>query len=119
MVVVRSHLGDINISRNYFEQLIGSTLKDCFGVADINSASVGRSLLESLPLIGKKKKADKGVAVRNSDGKLQIDLHITVMYGVNISSVVKSIQHKISYAVNEETDLEVESVNVFVDNIKS
>lgn len=119
LVLVKGHLGNINISKRFFEQLIGSTLRNCFGVADINSASAGKTFLEALPIIGKKQKDGKGVAVKSVDGKLQIDLHITVMYGINISSVVKSIQHKIAYAVNEETDLEVEAVNVYVDGIKS
>ena len=119
MVLVRSHLGDINISRRFFAQLIGGTLTNCFGVADTNAVSAGKTLLEALPFFNRKKYVDRGVAVRTVRGKLEIDLHITVMYGVNIASVVKSIQHKIAYVISEETDLEVGSVNVFVDSIKS
>lgn len=119
MITIRNHVGQIDISRLFFAQLIGGTLTDCFGVTDTNPCSPKQTVLASLPFINKKKFIDKGVAVRSVRGKLQVDLHITVAYGLNISSVVRSIQHKIAYVIQEETDIEVESVNVFVDGIKS
>lgn len=119
MVLIRNHLGEINISKHFFAQLIGGTLTNCFGVADTNACSPKQSFLESFPIVRKKKFIDKGVAVKSFRGKLRVDLHITVMYGVNIASVVRSIQHKIAYVIEEETDIEVEEVNVYVDGIKS
>lgn len=119
MVLIRSHLGEINISKQFFSQLIGGTLTDCFGVADTNACSPKQNFFESLPIFKKNGFIEKGVAVKSLKGKLRVDLHITVMYGVNIASVVKSIQHKITYVIEEETDIEVESVNVYVDGIKS
>ena len=62
--------------------------------------------------------SEKGVTVKFKNGKLYIDLHITVMYGVNVSTIVKSIIHKVRYAVEEETEFSVEKVNVFVDSVK-
>ncbi len=119
MVLIRNHLGEISISKHFFAQLIGGTLTNCFGVADTNACSPKQSFFESFPVFGKKKLIDKGVAVRFFRGKLRVDLHITVMYGINIASVVRSIQHKIAYVIEEETDIEVEGVNVYVDGIKS
>ena len=119
MVLIRNHLGEISISKHFFAQLIGGTLTNCFGVADTTPSSPKQSILGSLPFVKNKKFVDKGVAVSFFRGKLRVDLHITVMYGVNIASVVRSIQHKIAYVIEEETDIEVENVNVYVDGIKS
>lgn len=119
MVLIRDHLGEINISKQFFSQLIGETLTDCFGVADTNPCSPKQTFFDTLSFIRKKKMVDKGVSVRSLRGKLRVDLHITVMYGLNISSIVKSIQHKIAFVIEEETDISVESVNVYVDGIKS
>lgn len=47
-----------------------------------------------------------------------IDLHISVMYGVNVSTIVKSIIHKVRFAVEDETGFTVDKVNVFVDAVK-
>ncbi|MDE6580876.1 MAG: Asp23/Gls24 family envelope stress response protein [Ruminiclostridium sp.] len=119
MVLIRDHLGEINISKQFFSQLIGGTLTDCFGVADTNACSPKQTFFDTISILRKKKMVDKGVSVRSVRGKLRVDLHITVMYGLNISSIVKSIQHKIAYVIEEETDISVESVNVYVDGIKS
>ncbi len=117
MVLIHNHLGEINISRQFFAQLIGGTLTNCFGVADTNACTPKQSLRESLPFTRKKKYIDKGVSVRTVRGKLHVDLHITVLYGVNISTAVRSIQHKITYVIEDETEIEVENVNVFIDEI--
>ena len=119
MVVIRNHLGEIKMSKQFFSQLIGNTLVSCFGVVDTNTAGVLQSMTNSLRCIGKKDKMFEGVSVRSNNNKLIIDVHITVLYGVNVSSVINSIQHKIAFAVEDETGLEVEKVNVFVDGINS
>ena len=41
-------------------------------------------------------------------GRLSIELHIVVTYGVNIAAIVKSIVNKVRYTVEEATGLEVE-----------
>ena len=119
MVLIHNHLGEINVSRHFFTQLIGGTLINCFGVADTNACTPKQGLREILPFNKNKKFIDKGVCVKTIKGKLYVDLHITVLYGVNISTAVRSIQHKIAYVIKEETDIEVGNVNVFIDGIKS
>ena len=57
--------------------------------------------------------------VRAAGGRLVVDLHIAVTYGVNISAIVNSIINKVRYTVEEATGLEVAKVNVFVDSMKS
>lgn len=48
-----------------------------------------------------------------------MDLHISVIYGMNISAIAKSIVNKVRYTVEEATGLDVKKVNVFVDGMKS
>ena len=56
----------------------------------------------------------------HKDGEgLNVDLHIIVTYGLNISAIVKSIVNKVRYTVEDATGLEVHKVNVFVDAMKS
>ena len=120
MVIIQNHIGEIKLSRQFFSQLIGNTLVNCFGVVDTNAGNVRQIMINTLPFLKKRLQTDKGVNIRpTQDGKLVIDLHITVMYGVNVGSVVKNIRHKIMYAVEEETGLAVQKINVFVDGIKS
>lgn len=116
MVKIENHLGSIDISQGYFTSLIGNTVTSCFGVVGMNVNGAKQGLRS---LIRKRNYIDKGVSVRYTHGKLVIELHITVMFGVNISAIVKSIVNKVRYTVEEETGLSVEKVNIYVDGMKS
>jgi uncharacterized alkaline shock family protein YloU len=122
MVTKRTHLGKITVTEQFFKELIGRNIVSCFGVVGMNADGAKQNFLDflpNLPFLPKKAPVDKGVSFRFVKNQLHITLHITVMYGTNVSSVVKSIQHKIKYAVEEEIDVPVERVDVFVDGIKT
>lgn len=116
MIRVENHLGSINISTGYLKTLIGHTVTDCFGVTQMNSFGPKQGILS---WFNKNSNIDKGVIIRQNKDSLIVDLHITVSYGVNISAIVDSISNKVRYAVEEETDLKVLKVNVFIDGMKS
>lgn len=117
MITVQNHVGKINISQDYFMSLIGNTVTKCFGVVSMNVMSAKQTLLAALPF-SKKHENSRGVTVRVGRDKLVIDLHISLLYGVNMKAVVRSIIHKVSYTVEENTGISVEKVNVFVDDIR-
>ncbi|MGN0675864.1 MAG: Asp23/Gls24 family envelope stress response protein [Oscillospiraceae bacterium] len=117
MLSVENHLGTIDISKEYLLSLIGYTTSTCFGVAGLNTAENKRGLASIF------KKADIGkkkcVKLSVRDGKLFIGLHITVVFGVNISAVVDSLVHKIRYTIEEKTGFEVGRITVYVDGMKA
>ena len=114
MIRLENHLGIIEISQEYFANLIGHAVTECFGVSGMVVSTASQSLRE---IITRSDLPDKGVKVRNVSGKLVVDLHIVVSYGVNVSAIVKSIIHKVRYIVEEATGLSVAKVNVFVDSM--
>ncbi|MGN0171625.1 MAG: Asp23/Gls24 family envelope stress response protein [Acutalibacteraceae bacterium] len=116
MIRLENHLGTIEISQDYFACLIGHAASSCFGVAGMCKSGARQGLRR---LLSKRTYADEGVQVRSDGKKLSIDLHITVIYGMNISAITKSIVNKVRYTVETATGLEVKKVNVFVDGMKS
>jgi uncharacterized alkaline shock family protein YloU len=72
---------------------------------------------QSINAFLKKEKNDQGVKVKVTAEGLNIDLHIVVTYGVNISAIVKSIVHKVKYVVEDATDMKVAKINVCVDSM--
>lgn len=116
LIKVENHLGTIDISNEYLTSLIGHTVTSCFGVAQMNSYGAKQGIRS---LLNKNNVIDKGVIIRQSRDKVIIDLHITVSYGVNISAIVDSIVNKVRYTVQQETDITVLKVNVFIDGMKS
>lgn len=118
MIKVQNNIGTITISQDYFTSLIGSAVTGCFGVVQMNISSAKQTLAAALPFI-RKRRFERGINVRAGKDKLVIDLHITVLYGVNVGTVVKSIINKVKYIMEESTGISVERVNVYVDEIKT
>lgn len=117
MVTLTNHVGKIAISPEYFSELIGNTVTKCFGVISMNVSGIRETLSAAFPLT-KKNERERGVRVRFVKDKLLIDLHISLMYGVNMNAVVRSIINKVGYTVEQSTGIGVEKVNVFVDSIR-
>lgn len=107
--------GYIEVTHEYFSNLIGDATSSCYGVAGMAATNSAQSFFSAFG----QNKMDRGVKVKSVGGELAIDLHIIVTYGVNITAIVKSIIKKVRYAVEEVTGLRVESVNVFVDGMKA
>lgn len=115
MIKFENHLGSIEISQDYFANLVGHAASECFGVAGMVESTASQGLRY---ILKKDDAQDKGVKVHTVGGSLVIDLHIAVTYGVNISEIVKSIVNKVRYTVEQATGLQVSKVNVFVDDMK-
>ena len=83
MIGYENTLGTVEISQEYFANLIGMAASECYGVAGmINSTYQGLRYA-----ITKSDVPDKGVRVKTTDGKLIVDIHIAVTYGINISAI--------------------------------
>lgn len=115
MISMENQYGVIEISQEYFANLVGKAASECFGVVGMVS-SPAQGIRAALT---KKDILDKGVRVRTTGGGLVIDLHIVVVYGMNISAIVKSIINKVRYTVEQSTNLDVAKVNVYVDSMKT
>ena len=116
MLTIENHLGTISISKEYLTSLVAHTASTCFGVADLNDAGD-----KGLASIFRKAEMGRKECVRLSvnNGKLVIALHISVVFGTNISAIVDSVVHKIRYTIEEKTGLEVGKVTVYVDGMKA
>jgi len=117
MIIVHNHLGGIEYTRDFFVSLISATAENCFGVSAMNASTPKERLAEYIPALGRAFNIPKGVNVRVRDGKVYIGIHISVMYGVNISAAVSSIKNKLRYAVEEQTQLPVEKIDVYIDGL--
>ena len=114
MITYYNTMGRVSLTNDYFAELVSEIAKNCYGVAGMAPGSRSDSL-KSL-ILGKDFR-DKGVKVYPQDGKLVIDLHIQVGYGLNISSIAQSISHRVRNEVETCTGLKVARVNVHVDGM--
>ena len=56
---------------------------------------------------------------RENDGAFDVDLHISVSYGTNITAIVNSIAHRVRYVMEDMCDFKVREINTYVDGMKA
>lgn len=113
---IENYLGIIEVSNEYFANLVGSVVSSCFGVKGMAASGVLQGFKQ---IFTKREIPDKGVKVTFIDGKLYFDLHIIVTHGINIRTIVKSIINKVSYVVEQATGVTVEAVHVYIDGMNA
>ena len=74
---------------------------------------------DGLAEILKKENYSRGVIVSNDEGKLNLDVYIIVSHGVKISEIVHEVQKKVKYELEKNLELDVESINIYVQGVKS
>ena len=95
MIKFYTPLGTISLTNDYFAGLVGTAITSCYGVAGMSIAGPADSVKT---LIFGSDIPEKGVVVGEVDGELIIDLHIKVIFGVNIAAIVENITEKVRYA---------------------
>ena len=115
MIKYENQNGYIEITNNYFANLVGRAAQSCFGVTGMVNPNTYQTIKNVIKNKVSGENSDQGVIVKSVNGELSIDLHIAVSYGVNINAIVDSIVNKVRYTVEEATELRVSKVNVYVD----
>ncbi|MBQ8683486.1 MAG: Asp23/Gls24 family envelope stress response protein [Clostridia bacterium] len=115
MIRFDNRYGTVEISQEYFRYLVGNAVSSCYGVAGMVRNGPRQGLRA---VLSRRTFADDGVRVRGDGDRLIVDIHIEVIYGMNIAAIAKSIVNKVRYTVEEATGLSVKKVNVFVDGMK-
>ena len=114
MITIQTSRGKICITNNYFSKLIGDAASSCYGVAGM--IPMGTQRITGIFFRGDD--PQKGIRIRGSASSIDVDLHITVTYGLNISAIASSIVNKVKYVVKEATGINVGKVSVHIDGIK-
>ncbi len=113
MIHYQTRFGVVTVSNEYFAKLIGNAVVSCYGVSSM--VATGTQWWRSK--LSKKEYIDTGINVSGDINQINVDRHITVMFGVNINAIAQSIVHKVKYVVEESTGISVNNVTVHVDGI--
>ena len=115
MISYETRLGKIELSELYLSKLIGHEVTSCFGVVGMVPRSNKQKIFSKFSKIDP---IDTGIKVIGNADSIIVELHIVVIYGMNINAIAASITEKVKYIVKEATDIEVEKVIVKIDGIK-
>ncbi len=111
---VDTHIGSIQIDKRVIAQYAGTVANECFGIVGMASVNPKEGLVRIL----KKEKVDHGISVKGANGKLILDFHVIIAYGVSILAVTENLISNVKYKVESYTGLEVEKINIFVEGVR-
>jgi uncharacterized alkaline shock family protein YloU len=103
---VSTPLGRITIANAAIAQIVGETVRECYGV-------VGMAGPKWLP-----ERVRKGIAIGRDGDEVTIDLHVVVEYGLNLAEVASTIRNRVSYEVSRLTGLPIRAVEVHIDGVR-
>lgn len=111
---LENELGVISIHHEVIARIAGYAAIDCYGIVGMAAKNVKDGLVQLLKI----ESLTKGIKMRVNANKVNLDLHIIVEYGTNISAIADNIISTVKYSVEEYAGLEVEDVNIFVDGVR-
>jgi uncharacterized alkaline shock family protein YloU len=58
------------------------------------------------------------VTIGKDDGRVTIELHVVVEYGLNLAEVANTVRNRVAYEVGRQTGLEVAGVEVHIEDVR-
>lgn len=116
MAIKRNNdFGSVNVSKEAIATLVGGVVAESYGIVGMASQKIFKDGLAEL--LGKENYS-KGIVINEKDNKFELDIYIIVGFGVKISQVIREVQKKVKYEMERCLDLDVESINVYVQGVK-
>jgi uncharacterized alkaline shock family protein YloU len=111
---IKNQIGTIQISAGVFSSIVESALADVNSVEGASSKKISDGAISIFGIDIVK----KGTKVYFNEEKVDIDVFITIQYGIKISDVAEKIMKIVKTQVEKITGVKVEKVNVIVQGIK-
>jgi len=114
-IEVKNEFGKIDITNDVIAEVVGEAAIECYGVVGMASR---HQIRDGLTEILRKENFSRGVIVRNIGEEIHIDMYVIIGYGTKISEVAYQVQSKVKYTVKKIIDLNVETINIFVQGVR-
>lgn len=113
-VIGSNEYGTISINKSSISKIAGIAAIDCYGIVGMAAKSISDGFFKLL----KVERLERGVEINEVNGKLNIELHIIVLYGTSIPAIGKTLVDSVKYKIEKYTNLPVENIVVFVEDLK-
>lgn len=112
--ILKNEYGRIVFEDKVIATLAAESAQESYGIVGLVAQNTRDGLFELLRVENK----TKGVKVNVIDNKIDIDLIVMMEFGVRIGVVSQNIIEKVKYNVENNTNLNVNSVNIIVQGIR-
>ena len=114
MIEKNNNMGTVNISLDVVATIAGGAAIECYNVVGMAS----QKLKDGVLICYVKKNYSKGIVARDGETGLILDLYVLLGYGIKMTEVLREVQKKVKYVVESTLDVNVESVNVYVQGVR-
>ena len=109
-----TQLGTTTISDSVLATIAGIAACDCAGIVGMSATNTAEGIAELL----KRESLTKGIKVNTSGDSVKFELHVIIEYGVSMVAAAHNVIEAVKYAVELQTGLKVESVDVLIQGIR-
>ena len=115
---INNKYGKVTISEDIIATVAGYAATENYGVVGMSAKTATDAILK---LVGSEANKKRGVKVSFiGDGdEVDIDLYVTMVYGVSLPVVAKNMIDNVRYRVQETTGIKVANVNIHVESISA
>lgn len=114
-LISTNSLGTIFTSKNVIADIAGNVTTKCYGIVGMASRNKKDGIVNLL----KHDNINKGInIIETEEQQIIVELHIIVEYGINISTVCKSITNRVRYTIENMVGTKIKSINVYVEGIR-
>ena len=115
---INNEYGKVTISEDIIATVAGYAATENYGVVGMSAKTATDAILK---LVGSESNKKRGVKVSFlGDGdEVDIDLYVTMVYGVSLPVVAKNMIDNVRYRVQETTGIKVANVNIHVESISA
>ncbi|MBR0025905.1 MAG: Asp23/Gls24 family envelope stress response protein [Clostridia bacterium] len=114
--VIVNDLGKITMNEDLVASIAGYAAVENYGIVGMSSKTATDTILQLVG--GDNVKRGVKVAMLESGTAVDIDLFVTLEYGVSLPAVARNVIQNVRYRVSEMTGLTVNNVNVHVEAIR-
>ena len=106
-------VNDLVVAPEVVETIVRLSAEKVEGVAAVGQPGE----LNGLFSFFSQKKADPAVTLKIVDSKLDITVHLAVLFGYSFVTLAQSVRELIAKSVESQVGIEVAAVNVYIDSL--
>lgn len=110
----KTDYGKVVINNKVIARMAGFAALECFGIVGMAALSKSDGIVKLLT----RNSISKGIKVDITDGKISMDLHVIVAYGVAVSAVTENLVSNVKYTIESTTGFKVDKINIYVEGVR-
>lgn len=110
----KTEYGKVKIDADVIAKYAGSVVVESFGIVGMAMVNVKDGIVRLL----KKDSLTQGINVNVTADGIELDFHVIVAYGVNISAVTENLIQHVRTRVEKFTGMKISKINILVEGVR-